>query len=110
VVQQWSANSTTVPPDAAVPAWERVAAGTSDAAGAQWSMSKQMSLFGREVSPVVALGALLVLVVMVWALVSGTQQSSDIHEELDRVREGRMERLDEIRSRRATDPVRAWRL
>jgi hypothetical protein len=48
----------------------------------------------------VVLGVLLVLAFMVWAVVSGMQESNEIIADIDSMYEDRMDRLEELRSMR----------
>jgi hypothetical protein len=100
VAKQWNAGSAAGSAASARPVWERLATNKPNEPDSQWSLSKQMTLGGREVPPVVALGVLLVLALMVWAVISGMQESNEVIAEIDRMYEDRMDRLEESRSRR----------
>lgn len=92
----WTASGATAMADGAGPVWEQQPATDRSGGGASpWSLPAQATLFGRQLSPIVALGVLLVFVFLVWAVVSGMQETS----EMDRMYEQRMERLEELRSR-----------
>jgi hypothetical protein len=100
VARQWTAGRAADQAASAGPVWERPPADKPNEAGTQWSLSKQMTLLGREVSAVVALGVLFLFLLLVWAVVSGMQESNERVAEIDRMYEERMDRLDELRSRR----------
>jgi hypothetical protein len=99
VAKPWTAGSAAGPAASAGPVWGRPAANEPGKAETQWSLSKQMRLGGRELPPVVVLGVLLVLAFMVWAVVSGMQESNEIIADIDSMYEDRMDRLEERRSR-----------